>query len=103
MQKPEKIFLENTNIAYALSDGLPDKGNIRETFFANQLAYSHLLTIPDDGDFLADDSKTFEIGGRNKDIKQLNKATVNNAFIASDDIEFGNANKIPLWMFGFLY
>jgi predicted AAA+ superfamily ATPase len=103
LQKPEKIFLENTNIAYALSNGLPDKGNIRETFFANQLSYCHSLTIPENGDFLADGSKTFEIGGKGKDNKQLNKATVNNGFIASDDIEFGNGNKIPLWMFGFLY
>jgi predicted AAA+ superfamily ATPase len=103
LQKPEKIFLENTNIAYALSNGLPDKGNIRETFFANQLSYNHSLTIPENGDFLADDSRTFEIGGRGKYNKQLNKATVNNGFIASDDIEFGNGNKIPLWMFGFLY
>jgi predicted AAA+ superfamily ATPase len=103
LQKPEKIFLENTNIAYALINGLPEKGNIRETFFANQLSYNHSLTIPENGDFLADGSKTFEIGGKGKDNKQLNKATVNNGFIASDDIEFGNGNKIPLWMFGFLY
>ena len=103
LQKPEKIFLENTNIAFALGNGLPEKGNIRETFFANQLSYGHSLTIPENGDFLADNSRTFEIGGRGKDNKQLNKATVNNGFIASDDIEFGNGNKIPLWMFGFLY
>ena len=103
LQKPEKIFLENTNIAYALINGLPEKGNIRETFFANQLSYNHSLTIPENGDFLADGSKTFEIGGKGKDNKQLNEATVNNGFIASDDIEFGNGNKIPLWMFGFLY
>ena len=103
LQKPEKIFLENTNIAYALINGLPEKGNIRETFFANQLSYNHSLTIPENGDFLVDGSKTFEIGGKGKDNKQLNKATVNNGFIASDDIEFGNGNKIPLWMFGFLY
>ena len=103
LQKPEKIFLENTNIAYALINGLPEKGNIRETFFANQLSYNHSLTIPENGDFLADGSKTFEIGGKGKDNKQLNKASVNNGFIASVDIEFGNGNKIPLWMFGFLY
>ena len=103
LQKPEKIFLENTNIAFALGNGLPEKGNIMETFFANQLSYGHSLTIPENGDFLADNSRTFEIGGRGKDNKQLNKATVNNGFIASDDIEFGNGNKIPLWMFGFLY
>jgi uncharacterized protein len=103
LQKPEKIFLENTNIAYALINGLPEKGNIRETFFANQLSYNHSLSIPENGDFLADGSKTFEIGGKGKDNKQLNKTTVNNGFIASDDIEFGNGNKIPLWMFGFLY
>lgn len=71
LQKPEKIFLENTNIAFALGNGLPEKGNIRETFFANQLSYGHSLTIPENGDFLADNSRTFEIGGRGKDNKQL--------------------------------
>ena len=103
LQKPEKIFLENTNIAYALRNGIPDKGNIRETFFANQLSYKHLLTIPEKGDFMTDDGRLFEIGGESKNNKQFNKAAVKNGFIASDDIEFGNGNKIPLWMFGFLY
>ena len=103
LQKPEKIFLENTNIAYALNNRLPEKGNIRETFFANQLSYNYHLTIPENGDFMTNDGRVFEIGGENKNNKQLNKSTVKNGFIASDDIEFGNGNKIPLWMFGFLY
>ncbi len=103
LQKPEKVFLENTNIAYALNNRLPEKGNIRETFFANQLSYNYLLTIPGNGDFITNDGKVFEIGGERKNNKQLNKTSVANGFIASDDIEFGYGNKIPLWMFGFLY
>ena len=103
LQKPEKIFLENTNIAYALNNRLPEKGNIRETFFANQLSYSHKLTIPENGDFMTEDDRLFEIGGESKTNKQFKNTAVTNGFIASDDIEFGNGNKIPLWMFGFLY
>ena len=103
LQKPEKVFLENTNIAYALSNNLPEKGNIRETFFANQVSHSHSLTIPEKGDFLADNIQIFEIGGRSKNYKQINSSIEMKGFIASDDIEFGNGNKIPLWMFGFLY
>lgn len=103
LQKPEKVFLENTNIAHALGIQFPDKGNLRETFFANQLSYTHPLTIPEKGDFMTSDGRVFEIGGVNKDNQQFNKDNIKNGFIASDDIEFGNRNKIPLWMFGFLY
>lgn len=103
LQKPEKVFLENTNIAHALGIQFPDKGNLRETFFANQLSYTHPLTIPENGDFMTSDGRVFEIGGVNKDNRQFNKDNIKNGFIASDDIEFGNRNKIPLWMFGFLY
>lgn len=103
LQKPEKVFLENTNIAHALGIQFPDKGNLRETFFANQLSYTHPLTIPEKGDFMTSDGRVFEIGGVNKDNRQFNKDNIKNGFIASDDIEFGNRNKIPLWMFGFLY
>ena len=101
LQKPEKIFLENSNIAFAIMTGTPEAGNVRETFFANQLSYGHSLTFPEYGDFLVDDKLLFEIGGKSKSDKQLQK--IENSFIASDDIEFGHYNKIPLWMFGFLY
>lgn len=103
LQKPEKIFLENTNLAHSFGVKAPDKGNLRETFLANQLSYNHPLIIPKNGDFMTPGGLIFEIGGINKDSRQLIKGSVQNGFIAADDIEFGNANKIPLWMFGFLY
>lgn len=101
LQKPDKIFLENTNIAYVLAENNIDTGNIRETFFFNQLAYRHKVEYPDNGDFLVDRKYTFEIGGRNKTQKQIQNTE--NAYIVADDIEYGFDNKIPLWLFGFLY
>jgi len=103
LQKPDKIFLENTNLAYALGNVMPDTGSLRETFFANQLSYRHLLTIPAAGDFVVNESMVFEIGGRNKTPKQLNTVPDDKKYIAADGIEYGHANTIPLWMFGFLY
>jgi len=101
LQKPEKIYLENTNIAAALSTQLNNIGNSRETFFLNQLKYQHQVTYPDRGDFLMDDKYVFEIGGKNKTSKQIKE--VNNAFIVADNIEIAYHNTIPLWLFGFLY
>lgn len=102
MNKPEKIFLHNTSLIMALAEGRPNKGNLRETFFLSQLVNAeHKVTYPKTGDFKVDEKYLFEIGGKNKTGKQL--AGEKNAFIAADDIEYGNANKIPLWLFGFLY
>lgn len=101
LQKPTKVYLENTNLIYALGKDNANIGNIRETFFANQLAYHHQLNHTDNGDFLIDDKYFFEIGGKNKSDKQIKELT--NSFIAADDIEYGFKNKIPLWLFGFLY
>jgi len=101
LNKPDKIYLGNTNIAYALSDENTDKGNLRETFFLNQLSQNNIVTYPKKGDFLVDDKYLFEIGGKDKTNKQI--AGIENAFIAADDIEYGFKNKIPLWLFGFLY
>lgn len=103
LQKPDKIFLENTNLAYALGNMMPDTGSLRETFFANQLSYRHMLTMPATGDFVVNGNMLFEIGGRNKTPKQLKAAPNDKKYIAADDIEYGHANTIPLWMFGFLY
>ena len=99
LQKPDKIFLENTNLSFIL--GVPNAGNVRETFFANQVGYKHRLTFPDKGDFLVDGKFLFEIGGKGKSTDQLQGMA--NAFIAADDIEYGHRKKIPLWLFGFLY
>lgn len=101
LQKPDKIYLENTNLMYALGTGKVDVGSLRETFFANQVKYSHQLSISEQSDFLIDNKYTIEVGGKEKGYRQLEG--LNNAFIAADDIEYGHERKIPLWMFGFLY
>jgi uncharacterized protein len=102
LQKPDKIFLENTNLLFALSPNNTDKGSLRETFFMSQIKNAgHEINLPLKGDFYVDDKYTFEIGGKGKTTKQL--VGVNNAYFAVDDIEAGIAKKIPLWMFGLLY
>lgn len=102
LTKPEKIYLDNTALLYALSPGRePETGTLRETFFANQLMNNHQLTIPDKGDFLIDNEYIFEIGGKNKTSRQIKNT--DKAFVAADDIETGYRNVIPLWLFGFLY
>lgn len=102
MNKPEKIFLHNTSLITALAEGKPDTGNIRETFFLSQLKNSGAsLTYPKDGDFLVNGKYLFEIGGKNKTNKQIKD--YEQAFVVADDLEYGWGNKIPLWLFGFLY
>jgi len=101
LQKPEKIYLENTNLAYTLAENNTDIGNMRETFFLNQLSYNHTVEYPNSGDFWVDKKFLFEIGGKSKSGKQIKDT--NNAYIAADNIEYGFDKKIPLWLFGFLY
>ena len=101
MQKPDKIYMENGNLLYALSLSGVEAGTLRETFFVNQLAYGHQVEYSKRGDFLLDGTYTVEVGGQNKDGRQI--AGVENAFIAADNIEYALGNKIPLWLFGFLY
>ena len=101
LQKPEKIYLENTNLMYALNPNQVNTGNIRETFWMNQLSQLHNVTLPQQGDFLIDNQYTFEIGGKNKSSKQVKE--INDAYIVKDDIEIGSNGVIPLWLFGFLY
>lgn len=101
LHKPEKIYLNNTNLLYALPSEFINIGTVRETFFMNQVSSVHRLTLPDRGDFLVDGKYTFEVGGRNKSPNQLRN--VEKAFLALDDIETGVGNRIPLWLFGFLY
>ena len=101
LQKPEKIYLENTNLMYALNPKQVNLGSIRETFWMNQLSQLHNVTLPQNGDFLIDNQYTFEIGGKNKSNKQIQG--VNDAYVVKDDIEIGSAGVIPLWLFGFLY
>lgn len=101
MQKPEKIYLENTNFQFAFTPKNADLGNLRETFFINQLSNSHTVEYVKDGDFRIDGKFIFEVGGKNKTMDQIKG--VKNSFIAADDIEYGNQNRIPLWLFGFMY
>lgn len=99
LQKPNKIYLENTNLAYTLGD--VNKGNMRETFFINQLAYHHKVKYAEQGDFLVDDKYVFEVGGKDKNHRQIKG--IKDSYIAADEIEYGHQSKIPLWLFGFLY
>lgn len=101
LQKPSKIYLENTNLMYALAPSHVNKGNLRETFFFNQLSYRHALTFNGTGDFIVNGHTVFEIGGAQKSRKQI--ANLQHAYLVSDDIEIGHGRKIPLWLFGFLY
>lgn len=100
LYKPEKIFLGNTNLMHALCENI-NKGNERETFFNNQLQVGHEVLYPQKGDFYVDEKYLFEVGGKNKTFNQI--ADVPDSFLAVDDIETGFGNRIPLWLFGFLY
>jgi len=101
LQKPAKVYLENTNLIYLLAKQNANTGNIRETFFINQLVYNHKVTYSEQTDFKVNDTYFFEIGGKNKTNKQI--ASLENSYLIVDDIEYGFANKIPLWLFGFMY
>lgn len=100
LQKPDKIYLENANLAHALTEK-PDIGNIRETFLLGQLLNAGIeVYTPVEGDFLVRDI-TIEVEGKGKTASQV-KVT-KNYLVAADDIEIGIGTKVPLWLFGFLY
>jgi predicted AAA+ superfamily ATPase len=101
LQKPDKIYLGNTNYFYGLNMMGEEMGTTRETFFNTQLNIEHQLRLPKTGDFLVDEKYTFEIGGKNKTSKQVKD--IQNSYVVLDDIENGIFNQIPLWLFGFLY
>ena len=100
LYKPNKIFQGNSNLMHVLCTHV-DKGNERETFFYNQLNVVADLKYPNQGDFLVSDKYLFEVGGHNKSFDQIKD--VPDSFLAIDDTEVGYGNRIPLWMFGFLY
>jgi len=101
ISKPEKLYLDNTNLFNIFCD-TPKEGTVRETFFASALSYTHSLSYPKNGgDFIIDDTYTFEVGGRSKTKKQIKN--IANSFIVSADMEIGVNDKIPLWLFGFGY
>ncbi len=99
LTKPEKIYLNNTNLHYAYCF-TQDNGTLREVFFASMLEDFEIY-IPKQGDFIINDKYIVEVGGKNKGFKQIKN--IENSFIVADNIEIGSGNKIPLWLFGFLY
>lgn len=101
LQKPDKIFLENTNLMHLYQGKNVDEGNIRETFLLNQLSYNQTVEFSEMSDFFVNGTYTIECGGKSKTGAQIK--TLKNAFIAADGIETGVGSKIPLWLFGFLY
>jgi predicted AAA+ superfamily ATPase len=109
LAKPEKIYLENSNLMYAVSDQV-HVGTLREIFFVNQIKNAlnlqpafleNSVELSSRGDFLVNSELVFEVGGRNKTTRQI--AGMYNAYVAADNIENGFSKKIPLWLFGFLY
>ena len=101
LSKPEKLFLGDTNLMNALAPNI-NIGAIRETFFASQLrAASHKVVAPLAGDFCVDDKYLFEIGGPGKGFEQIKD--ISDSYVVQDGVETGIGNKIPLWLFGFLY
>lgn len=101
ISKPEKIYLHNTNLIYTLSSENANKGNVRETFFLNQVSSNNSVHTSEKGDFLVNEKYTFEIGGAQKNYKQI--AEIKNSYLVVDDLEIGFGNKIPLWIFGLTY
>jgi predicted AAA+ superfamily ATPase len=101
LNKPEKIYLNNTNLMFNLGNESTNKGNLRETFFYSQVDDYYSVRASTFGDFLVDDKYVFEVGGKNKTTKQTQG--IDNAFVVKDDIEIGTEKTIPLWLFGFLY
>ena len=100
MQKPDKLYLANTTLFTSLCTE-PQIGTIRESFFASLVSVNSSIYYVDKGDFLVDEKYTFEIGGKNKGFEQIKD--IDNSFVVADAIEVGFKNKLPLWLFGFLY
>lgn len=101
LSRPDKIYCDNPNLMHALAATV-DVGTLRETFFVNQLrASGHFVQYPPVGDFKVDGKWLFEIGGKGKSFRQI--ADIPDSFVVNDGVEIGVGNKIPLWLFGFLY
>jgi len=99
LAKPHKILLDNSSLMYALD--APQIGAARESTFASLLSVKHRVEFAKDGDFIVDGRYLFEVGGKGKGFAQIRN--IPDSFVAADDIEFGFGNKIPLWLFGFMY
>ncbi|MDR0687859.1 MAG: AAA family ATPase [Prevotellaceae bacterium] len=101
LSKPAKIYLDNPNLAFALGNENTNIGNLRETFFYNQLRTVSSVTDAPKGDFTVNGQFIFEVGGKSKSFAQI--ADIPDSFLAIDEVEVGIGNRIPLWMFGLLY
>ena len=101
MQKPDKIYIQNTNILYALSSQI-NLGTIRECFVVNQLSPQHVVEYgKDKDDFKIDGKITFEVGGKEKSFQQI--ANVANSYILADNLDFPIGKKLPIWLIGLIY
>ena len=98
--KPSKLYLGNANMSHVYCQN-HEVGTVREQFFINMFTPNHTLSYPAKGDFLVDDTYTFEVGGKNKSFEQIKD--VKQSYIVADDIEVGYGKKIPLWLFGMMY
>ncbi len=98
--KVNKVYLNNPNLAYALSDDEPNIGNIRETIFLAWLRVTHKVTASSVSDFKIG-KYTFEVGGKKKGQHQIKD--IEYAYVVKDDIEYGHLSEVPLWAFGLLY
>jgi len=106
LQKPDKIFLDNTNLIYTFSQQAPEIGTVRECFFCNQLASAgHTVEYggTKTGDFRIDNDWVIEVGGNGKDFSQIDPNDKGHSALAIDSIDIAAPGKIPLWAFGFLY
>ena len=102
LSKPDKVYLENPNLLYAIAPDKVEIGTARESFAVNSLSESHLVEYGKaQGDFKIDSKYTFEIGGRSKDFSQI--AGIPNSYVFADDWDMPDGAKLPLWMLGFLY
>lgn len=98
--KVEKVYLDNTNLIYALAENEVNTGNVRETFFLNQMKVRNIVVSSAVSDFMIGD-RTFEIGGKSKGLKQIQRAK--EGYVVKDDIEYSSGNILPLWWFGLNY
>jgi len=101
LQKPDKIYLHDPNLFYALGYG-EKIGTIRECFLVNQLSVNHIVEYgKTQGDFVVDGEITIEVGGRDKSFDQV--AGIPNSYIMADQMAFPIGKKLPLWMAGLVY
>lgn len=96
MKKPDKVYMHNTNLLYAIAPDNTDNVNLRHTFFYNQVGYKAQLKSSPEADFLVNGKYHFRVGGRKTEPSD-------EIYAAADVIEMGEGKKIPLWLFGFLY